>query len=67
MRDLEKEVVVMAIDKGRDGLMDYIPKLSSLTEQERDQDESQALSDLASFNRSAGDRFQKVLQSEASN
>jgi ATP-dependent helicase HepA len=66
LRDLEKEVVAMAIDKGRDGLMDFIPKLSSLTEQERDQDESQALSDLASFNRSAADRFQKVLQSEAS-
>ena len=66
MRDIEREVVERAISGGREGLTDYIPELTASAEKERALDESQALLDIGSFDRSAAERFQRVLQSEDS-
>jgi ATP-dependent helicase HepA len=66
LRDLECEIVERAISGGRDGLTAYIPELATSAKKERALDESQALLDLASFDRSAAERFQRVLQSDES-
>lgn len=66
LRDIEREVVERAISGGREGLTDYIPELTASAEKERALDESQALLDIGSFDRSAAERFQRVLQSEDS-
>lgn len=66
LREVEKEIVSLAITGGRDLLSEFAGNLSAIAEQERALDESEALSDVASFDRSAADRFQRVLQSENS-
>ncbi len=63
LRDVEKEIATLAVNGGRDRLVGYVAKLAIIAEQERAQNESEALSDLASFDRSAAERFQRVLQS----
>lgn len=66
LRDIEGQVVERAISGGREGLIEYIPELAASAGKERALDESQALLDIASFDRSAAERFQRVLQSDES-
>lgn len=66
LRDLESEVIERAISGGREGLSDFAPELAVSASKERAFDESQALLDLGSFDRSAAERFLRVIQSDAS-
>ncbi len=66
LRELEQQIVEKAIEGGRDRLLGYVEDLAVAAEQERALDESESLTDLASFDRTAVERFKKVFQSEDS-
>lgn len=64
LREVERRIVELAIDRGYDGLCDYVPELSQLAEQERAQDESESVLDEASFELKAAERYRKVSRAQ---
>jgi hypothetical protein len=64
LRQVERDLLALAIDKGRDGLLDHAATLGDVVARERGQDESEAVLDEASFERSAAARYRAVVRSD---
>ncbi|MCG3146074.1 MAG: RNA polymerase-associated protein RapA [Gammaproteobacteria bacterium] len=60
LREVERRIAEVAIDRGYEGLCDYVEELSQLAEQERAQDESESVLDEASFELRAAERYRKI-------
>jgi ATP-dependent helicase HepA len=63
LRDVEQRIVEVALEGGYDALVDNVLELGKMAEQERAQDESEAVLDEASFELKAAERFRRVSQS----
>jgi len=66
LRNIEERLVKLALEGGRDILIDYATELRNLAEQERAHDESESILDEASFERATADKYRRVLQSHES-
>jgi ATP-dependent helicase HepA len=64
LRDVERHLAVTAIQEGAQGMSSRAPALAEQADAERARDESHALFDAASFERTAADRYWRVSQSE---
>jgi hypothetical protein len=64
LRQVERDLLTLAIDKGRDGLLDHAATLGDVVARERGQDESEAVLDEASFERTAAARYRAVVRSD---
>jgi ATP-dependent helicase HepA len=64
LRDVERELATKAIQGASDALVAWAPALAEKAESERARDESDALFDAASFERTVADQYWKVAQSE---
>jgi hypothetical protein len=64
LRQVERDLLALAIDTGRDGLFDHALTLRDVVERERAQDQSEAVLDEASFERSAAVRYRAVVRSD---
>jgi len=63
LRDVEQRIVEVALEGGPDGLFDHVAELGELAEREREQDESEAVLDEASFELKTAERFRRVSHS----
>ena len=63
LREIEREMVLSAIDKGPDGLAEKAPELKAAAVEERVEDESADVLDEASFERVAANDFRKAQSS----
>lgn len=64
LKDVESSIVDVALRQGYEGLMGHAQELLQTAEQERAQDESEALLDEASFELRAAERFRRVSQAQ---
>ena len=64
LREVEEHIVQTAINDGREGLLESVSDLQALAEEERARDESEALLDEASFDRSAAEKYRRVRHSD---
>ena len=65
LRDVERNMVRLAIEDGPEGLTGYAPQVREVAEEERARDDSDAVLDEASFEREAAERYRRISQSEA--
>jgi len=63
LRDLEKDIVLSAIDEGVDGLLNKTPEVKARAAAERAEDESAELLDEASFERTSAEDFRQAKSS----
>jgi ATP-dependent helicase HepA len=64
LKDVEQSIIDVALQSGYDGLLDFAPELNKKAEQERAQNESEAVLDEASFELKTAKRFHKVSQAQ---
>jgi ATP-dependent helicase HepA len=64
LREVERDLVRLAIDEGAEGLAGYAPHVHQVAEEERARDDSDAVLDEASFEREAAERYRRISQSE---
>ncbi len=57
LRSAEDDIALKAMERGRDGLIQYVPQLHELAIEERARDESEEVLDTASFESAAADKF----------
>lgn len=63
LRDLEREIVLAAIDEGAEGLLNKAPEIKAQAAAERAEDESAELLDEASFERATAEDFRRAQSS----
>jgi ATP-dependent helicase HepA len=64
LREVEARIARTAIEDGREGLSRIVGDITSMAEEERSRDESEALLDEASFDRVSAEKFRRVRHSE---
>lgn len=60
LRETEERIVNTAIENGFDGLVSFAPELGEIAEQERAQDESEAVLDEASYELQAAQKYLQI-------
>jgi ATP-dependent helicase HepA len=64
LKDVESSIADVALNQGYEGLIGHAQELLQTAEQERAQDESEAVLDEASFELKAAERFRRVSQAQ---
>jgi len=60
LRDAEDEIARTALEAGRDQVMELVPRLRAVAEQERARDETEAVLDAGSFDGAIAERFRRM-------
>lgn len=66
LRDVERALIAKATNGGREALIEYATQLREIARREREQDDSEAVLDEASFERAAAARYRTVVPSDRS-